>query len=123
MILSIQTTVEVNNLRIINVEKIGERLVITIDFEPKYQDGVKNNTITARNLVRQSPELRQVITQMIRPFVQEFIDKKEIGNYAYNQNGITAGGKKVNFYLIFSYYEGMPSDIDKYIEDVLLNIK
>ena len=122
MILPIQTTVEINNLRITNMTD-AQILTITIEFEPKYKDGVKNNTVTARNLVRQSPELRQVITQMIRPFVQEFIDKKEISNYAYNQNGITAGGKKVSFYLIFSCYEGRPSDIDKYIEDALLNVK
>ena len=122
MILTIQTTVEARDLRITNVSE-SDNIHIIVEFEPKYQDGVKNNTVTARNLIRQSPELRQVVKDMIKPYVKQHFEHKRDARYNYNYNVIGIYGKKVHFNMIFSYCENALENLDQFIEDVLLTIR
>lgn len=122
--MKLQTVIE-HDLEVIstNVSESQTNIAVDCVFKVKHSNGVKNNTITLKNLVRTSPIFRQLIADTVNSYISPS-QKADIAE-GYNFNSIggfdiyPSSGGKGRWYLHINKTAEALSDIENTVKEIL----
>lgn len=106
----------------INVAESYTNISISCVFKVKHSNGVKNNTITLKNLIRTSKEFQQEIINIADTHIGPD-QRNDISEHDFQSTGgfdiYPSSGGKGRWYLYINKTEEALRDIRKTVEDIL----